>query len=227
MRRPPVRRVSRADTHRLIPSKYLAASDSVFTRIADDDEHLAAIFELDDATNERLLAERGLTPGIGLEELLAAVPHASIVNAAFCHPHPLGARFNGPDRGAWYAAFELDTAQAEVAFHKSVELAEIGWPDESVTYDDYLADFTAEFHDLRDARGFQACLAPDSYEASQALAAALLEAGALGMVYPSVRRRGGTCLVCFRPALVGHVRRGQRWRLTWRSGAGPTIKRER
>ena len=227
MRRPPVRRVSRADTHRLIPSKYLTGSDSVFTRIADDDEHLAAIFELDDATNERLLAERGLAPGIGPEELLAAIPHASIVNAAFCHPHPLGSRFNGPDRGAWYAAFELETAQAEVAFHKGVELAEIGWSDESVTYDDYLADFNAEFHDLRDARGFQACLAPDSYEASQALAATLLDAGALGVVYPSVRRAGGTCLVCFRPALVGDVRRGYRWRLTWRGGAGPTIKRER
>jgi hypothetical protein len=226
MRRPPVRRLSRADTHRLIPSKYLTGGDSVFTRIADDDEHLAAIFELDDATNERLLAECGLAPGIGPEELLAAVPHASIVNAAFCHPHPLGSRFNGPDRGAWYAGFELGTAHAEVAFHKSVELAEIGWPDESVTYDDYLADFNAEFHDLRDARGFLAYLAADSYEASQALAATLLEAGALGIVYPSVRRAGGTCLVCFRPALVGHVRRGHRWRLTWRGGSGPTIKRD-
>lgn len=35
----------------------------------------------------------------------------------------LGSRFNGPDRGAWYAAFETRTAQAEVAFHKAVELA--------------------------------------------------------------------------------------------------------
>ena len=65
--------------------------------------------------------------------------------------HPLGSRFNGPARGAWYAAFALETAQAEVAFHKSVELAEIGSPDESVTYDEYLADFNAEFHDLRRA----------------------------------------------------------------------------
>ena len=62
MRRPPVRHISRADTHRLIPSKHLPRGDSVFTRIADDDEHLAAIFELDDATNERLLAERGRPP---------------------------------------------------------------------------------------------------------------------------------------------------------------------
>ena len=227
MARPPVRHISRADTHRLVPSRHLPGGDSVFTRIADDDDHLAAIFELDDATNERLFAERGLAPGIGPEELLAAVPNASVVNAAFCHPHPLGARFNSPERGAWYAGFELETAQAEVAFHKSVELAEVGWPDESVTYDDYLADFNADFHDLREARGFQSCLSGDSYEASQALAAALLEQGSLGIVYPSVRRPDGTCVVCFRPALVGRVRRAHRWRFTWRGGGPPTIKRDR
>jgi RES domain-containing protein len=155
------------------------------------------------------------------------VPFAAVVNAAFAHPHPLGARFNGPDRGAWYAAYELATAQAEVGFHKTVQLAEIGMPDESVTFDDYLADFSADFHDLRGAHGFRACLAPASYRASQALAADLLENGALGIVYPSVRRQGGTCLACFRPALVGRVRRMKRWRFTWRNGAGPVISRDR
>ncbi len=222
---PPVRRLARDATHRLIPSRYLPASDSVLTMIADDDEHLRAIFELDAATNDRLRGERGLLPGIGPNELLAAVPHAHVVNATFCHAHPLGSRFNGPDRGAWYAAFELETSQAEVAFHKSVELAEIGWPDESVTYDDYLADFDADFHDLRGAHGFRACLDAASYVASQALADSLLEAGSLGVVYPSVRHEGGTCLACFRPALVTHVRRGHTWKFTWRGGEGPRITR--
>src|SRR5690606_10002221 len=110
---------------------------------------------------------------------------------------PLGSRFSGPDRGAWYAGFELETSQAEAAFHKAVQLAEIGRFDDSVTYDDYLADFSASFHDLRGtsrARRFRDVLAPDSYVASQALAEQLLEEGALGVVYPSVRRAGGTCL---------------------------------
>ncbi|MCL4811990.1 MAG: RES family NAD+ phosphorylase [Vicinamibacteraceae bacterium] len=227
MATPPVRHIDQPDTHRLVPSKYLPRGDSVLTLIADDDEHLAAIFELDDATNERLAGERGLLPGIGPDELLSRVPHARVVNAAFTHAHPLGSRFNGPDRGAWYAGFALETSQAEVAFHKSVELAEIGWPDESVTYDDYLADFRADFHDLRGARGFKACLDPASYVASQALAADLLEAGSLGLVYPSVRHEGGTCLACFRPALVTNLRRGATWRFTWRGGKGPQIEEER
>lgn len=226
METPPVRLVHQADTHRLVSSRHLPGGDSVLTRVADD-EDLAAVFELDGATNDRLHAELGASPGIGPEELLAAVPLASIVNAAFAHPHPLGARFNGPDRGAWYGAFELETAQAEIAFHKSIELAEVGWLDESVTYDDFLADFNADFHDLRRARAFKACLAPDSYTASQQLAERLLDAGSLGIVYPSVRHPGGTCIACFRPALVGHVRRGRRWRFTWTDGTGPVITRDR
>ncbi|MGE0653694.1 MAG: RES family NAD+ phosphorylase [Alphaproteobacteria bacterium] len=224
---PKVRLVRRSDTHRLIPSKYGDGGASVLARIADDDAHLQDIFDLDGLTNDRLTAERNLLPGIGIDELVFGVPQARIVNAAFCHAHPLGSRFNGPDRGAWYAAFEVETAQAEVTFHKTVELAEIGRFDESVTYDDYRADFSAELHDLRGDARFADCLAPDSYEASQDLAAALLDADSLGVVYPSVRHAGGICLACFRPALVGNVRKGMTWRFTWDGSEMPSISAER
>lgn len=224
---PPLRRFARRETHRLIPSKYSDGGESVLARIAGDDAHLAEIFDLDGATNDRLLAENDLLPGIGVHELVFGVPHYRIVNAAFTHAHPLGSRFNGPDRGAWYAAFALATAQAEVAWHKSVELAEIGWrEEETITYDDYLADFTAEFHDLRAARGFAACLDPASYVESQALAERLLTEGALGIVYPSVRHKSGTCLACFRPALVNNVRKHARYRFTFAGEARPRIALE-
>jgi len=218
---PSVSIVRRYDTHRLVHSR---RGDSVLVRVADDDAHLADVFDLDQATNDRLLAEHGLAPGIGPHELVFGVAFAAVVNAAFCHPHPLGARFNGPDRGAWYAAFEVETAHAEVAFHKSVELAEIDRWDESVIYDDYLADFSAPFHDLRGETPFAACLTRDSYIASQELAERLVDAGSAGLVYPSVRRAGGTCLVCFRPALVGHVRRDAAWRFTWSGSDTPAIE---
>lgn len=220
---PPRTLVRQFDTHRLVPSRHLSEGDSVLVEIADDDAHLESIFALDLATNDRVAAEQRQLPGIGLEELVFGVPYARVVNAAFCHPHPLGARFSSPERGAWYAAFELETSQAEVAFHKSVQLAEIDRFDDSVTYDDFLADFTATFHDLRRPRGFRDCLAPDSYVASQALAERLLEADALGLIYPSVRRAAGTCLACFRPALVANVRRGRTYRFTWAGTPEPTI----
>lgn len=212
--------VRQNDTHRLIPSKY---GDSVLVRIAEDDAHLRDLFELDNATNERLLAESNLLPGIGIHELVFAVPHYRIVNAAFCHAHPLGSRFNGPDRGAWYAGFARMTAEAEVAFHKSVELAEVGWWEETLTYDDYLADFSAELHDIRDDRRFANCLAANSYRASQSLARRLLAAGGLGIVYASVRHAGGTCLACFRPALVMNVRKGATLNFVWSGPGSPAV----
>ena len=114
-----------------------------------------------------------------------------IVNAAFCHAYPLGSRFNGPERGAWHAAFEPETAQAEIAFHKWIELVEVGWTAEELTYDDYLADLSTEFHDIVRDKRFKDCLAPESCVASQGLAQDLLEAGSLGIVYPSVRPSEG------------------------------------
>jgi hypothetical protein len=152
------------------------------------------------------------------------IRHYRIVNAAFCHAHPLGSRFNGPDRGAWYACFELETSQAEVAFHKAVELAEADWLEEDEsTYDDYLTDFSAELHDIRKNKQFADCLSPNSYVASQGLAQRLLDIGSLGIVYPSVRRGGGTCLACFRPALVMNVRKGKTYRFTWKGESEPEI----
>src|SRR5262249_43422765 len=162
-------------------------------------------------TNDRLLAAHERLPGIGLGELVAGVPHADVINAAFCHAHPLGARFSGPHRGAWDAGVELATSQAEVAVPKAVQPAEIDRFDDSVTYDDYVADFSAAFHDLRrapslargrassggaGARAFAAYLDARSYVRSQALAERLLADGSLGLVYPSVRRRRGTCVPC-------------------------------
>jgi hypothetical protein len=72
---------------------------------------------------------------------------------------------------------------------------------------DFLADFRGEFHDLRSDTRFENCLDPNSYKASQRLAHELLEEGSVGIVYPSVRHKGGTCVACLRPALVNNVRK--------------------
>jgi hypothetical protein len=203
------------DTCRLIPSRFADVEDSVLAPLAENDDVLRDLFDLDNATNERLRGEYGGLPGIGVDELVFGVPNFRIINAAYTYPRPEGSRFNDGERGAWYCAFEPETALAEITFHKTVEYQEIDRFDDSVTYQTMLADFTSTFHDLRGARGFGKVLAPDSYIASQQLAATLLEAGSMGVIFPSVRRDGGTNLACFRPALVGNVRKGGAYRLTW------------
>ena len=217
MRLPGTTALRRDDTHRLIPTKYIGKGKSVLARLTVDDEDLDRLLELEGATNDRLLGEAGLLPGISVHELVFGLSYAHIVNAAFTHAHPMGSRFNLADRGAWYAGFALDTSQAEVAFHKALELKEINWQDEEVvSYADYLADFRADFHDIRGASEFAKCLDPGSYQNSQSLARELLKKGSPGIVYLSVRHKGGSCLACFRPALVINVRRGPTVTLTFK-----------
>jgi hypothetical protein len=101
----------------------------------------------------------------------------------------------------------------------------VGWRDEEIaTVDDYLADFASEFESLCSSRAqeFADYLRPgpipQCYQRPQRLAAELLAQGSNGILYPSVRRRGGRCLACFRPALVYHVRRGARLELRLKAG---------
>jgi hypothetical protein len=219
--------IDQRNTHRLIPAQYADGGASVLARLTDDADTLEGIFELDNATNDRLLAESRLLPGVDERELVFGIPSYRIINAAFCHPTPGGSRFNSSDRGAWYAGYELDTAQAEVAYHRQMWLRETKWDEEDTAeYLDYLADFRAEFHDLRGPTEHADCLSPTSYAASQALAVELLELGSAGIVYPSVRRRGGTCIGCFRPVLVTNVRKGNIFKFVFpNSRSAPTIRR--
>ena len=199
------------ETHRLIPTKY-SEGGSVLDNLGLPDEVLADLSELDAATNDRVIAgNNGALLDIGPGELLSGVPEADIVNAAFCHPGPHGARFNSPRRGAWYAGLDLETSKEEVAFHKvrflvNARLYEV----ETCQYRDFLADFSGEYHilnEVTEAACLQADPTPDCYGAGQALAHQLLHAQVPGIAYPSVRHSGGTCVVCFRPALVNNPRR--------------------
>lgn len=212
------------DTFRLIPSRFADVEDSVLAPLAEDGHVLRDLFELDNATNERLRGEYGGLPGIGVDELVFGVPNFRIINAAYTYPRPEGSRFNDGERGAWYCAFEVATSLAEITFHKTVEYHEIGRFDDSVTYQTLLADFTSTFHDIRGIDSYADCLDPASYIESQKLADVLLNAGSMGVIYPSVRHDGGICLACFRPALVGNVRKGQAYRLTWSGSPTPVIE---
>lgn len=223
---PRVSDVLRDDTHRLIPARYTERDDSVLARLTDDPDELSALFELEGATNDRLLGEAGQLPGITVRELVFGLSYSHIVNAAFTHASPFGSRFSGPERGAWYAAFTRQTSEVEVAYHKSRELQEVHWQEkETFLYVDFLADFRGTFHDIRGDARFGDCLNASSYKASQRLAGELLEGGSAGVVYPSVRHEGGTCIVCFRPALVNNVRKGSSISITFENAlAVPEIR---
>lgn len=228
MKFPKLSKVEQDRTHRLIPYRYSDRGKPVLNRLAeDDDDLLSDLTELEGATNDRRLGESGRLPGVSAIELVSGFRLAHIVNATFTHAHPLGGRFNSPGRGAWYAGFDLETAQAEIAFHRAAELKEIGWNEQEVSpYIDYLADFRHDFHDLRGDSDFAECLHPGSYAASQALGVQLLTAGSAGLVYPSVRHTDGICIACFRPPLVLNVREGPMVTFTFRGAEITDVRLE-
>lgn len=225
LKEPPIRYFHYESFHRLIPSRY-SDSGTVLSAIAEDSEELGDLILLDGATNDRLQSELRGTIGISTFELLYGIPNAHIVNAAYTHPNDSGSRFNDHTRGAWYAADVQNGSIAEVVFHKSKRLSDIivlnapsQRPQQDVsTFDDWLADFQADFHVLDPPEDYWEYLKPDPvpqcYAASQQLARNLLDEGSNGLVYPSVRFRGSHCLVCFRPALVYNPHRSERLEIT-------------
>src|SRR5580698_5271551 len=218
-----VTRIRAKNTCRLIPSRYPSAG--ILDRIAAP-EDLPFLFELESWTNDRISNECGLLHRIPREEWVAGKPMASVVMAAFCHPRPGGGRFNGPDRGAWYAARDMETSHAEVAYHRTLELAEIGVFETRMEMRLYLAAFNCIFHDVRAETSEHAPLRnPTSYAASQAFARELLAAGSNGVIYRSVRRADGECIACFRPRLVENVRTGGYFEYRWEGGRVPAIRK--
>lgn len=221
---PPLQIFNRKGMHRLIPSRF-SDGGTVLDEIAEDERMLADIMLLDGATNDRVQGEQYGLSGISQFELVYGIPNAQIVRAAFLHASHFGSRFNDATRGAWYAAGDLETSIAEVAYHKARRLAEIvvpqlprQQPDQEISeYDDWQADFNAIFHALEPASVYADYLQPEPvpqcYAVSQRMARQLLDQRSNGLLYPSVRRKGGLCLVCFRPALVYRPRQAGRYKL--------------
>ena len=205
-----VRAIRWKDTCRLIPSRFPA--HGILDEVASPGD-LQHIFELESWSNDRISVELGLLHKLPRDEWVTG-PQASVIMAAFCHPRTGGGRFNGAERGAWYAARSLETAHAEVIYHRARELAEIGVFDTRMEMRLYLADFRAPFHDLRAEQQDS-----ESYEASRKLARELLARGSNGILYRSVRQYldhpGGECIACFRPKLVSRVRASVHFEYRW------------
>jgi RES domain-containing protein len=228
MKLPPTVDLTQRNTVRLISTGRL--KDPALLSLAADDGALDDLASLESATNTRLRAEEAGLPELHPRELVFGRAGRTFVNAAFTHTRPGGNRFNGDGRGAWYAGFEARTALAEVAYHLTRELEAIGRFENVTDYAELRADFFGPFHDLRHTDSADPCLDPDpaiGYPAGQTLARRLrAEARSNGIVYPSVRRQGGTCLAAFRPDLVQNLREGGIWRLAWQGTPEPDVTRE-
>ncbi|OEO31282.1 hypothetical protein VW23_017100, partial [Devosia insulae DS-56] len=189
-------------SHRLIPSRFppIGLFDSVATT-ADAE----AVMELAGWTNDRLVRQR--LARLPQHEWVFGRANSSIVMAAFLHAAPGGSRFNGPELGAWYAAASLVTAIAEVGHHLRREALARGVETLHRTFRSYTARLAGSYRDIRG--GEPELHASDSYAAGQAFGEGLRAAGEDGVLYDSVRHRGGSNVCAYRPSHVLDVLQAQ------------------
>ncbi|WP_428659180.1 RES family NAD+ phosphorylase [Reyranella sp.] len=221
----PVSHVSHDRTVRLVSTARLRAP--VLAKLVPASD-LDALAEIEGATSGRLRAQEAGTDRLDRRELVFGLPHAHFINAAFSYALPRSLnRFNGPGRGAWYAALLVETCIAEVTFHMERELANVGDYNATVEYAELFASFVGDFTDLRGIDPAPDCLHPDpakGYPAGNRLADAVRSAGHYGIVYPSVRSAGGVCLVALIPHAVQSVAQGRVLQVTWTGKPGPHIQ---
>jgi RES domain-containing protein len=226
--RPDVVFVDEEDTHRLIASAY--AEEPAIAPLYDDEAEKAILDRLEARTSNRLLGQEGELDEVDAGELVTeSFGYGwSFVNAAFSYTRAGGSRFNREGRGAWYAARSVETCLAEVGFHLTRELRNTGETENRTRYVQLIAHMLGPMASLMKSHGTP-CLDPDvavGYPAGQAFAAAIRARNLAGIVYPSVRHAGGTCLVALVPAAIRRVTRGQTFLLTWSGGSGPEVERQ-
>ena len=199
--------------------------ESVLLDLVDESE-LDALSEIEGATSTRRIAQARGAGEVQSHELVYGVPHAHFINACFAYAKPREPnRFNGAGRGAWYAAFDVETCLAEVQFHLTEMLAAAGDFNATVDYAEMFASFAGEFLDLR-AHPAHESLTPEKavgYPAGNALADAARARGLNGIIYPSVRNPDGTCLVALFPHAVQSVTQGDVYRMVWDGKPEPKV----
>lgn len=199
-----VARVS-TKTHRLIASRYPPVG--VFDDLVTDKDELALAFLLESATNDRLAILTRRLPLLPESEIVQG-PGATMVMAAFLHADDAGGRFTDGRLGAWYAAFEVETAIAETLHHSTKRLAlSQGVYPVNIQMRELFADIDCDLTDVRGEQQQRPELYDlNDYRASQAFGVGLrwpqAGEGANGVVYDSVRKAGGTNVCVFRPSCV-------------------------
>jgi hypothetical protein len=210
----PTRRVDWPQAWRIIASRYPPIA--LFERLTPDPAVWDALIALEQLTNPRVRDDVGDIALVPADERVAG-PGASYVMASFTHLNPKGSRFSDGTFGVYYAAAELETAIAETVFHFE-EFARDGADPPRMEDMRVLVGVAAmDFEDV-DAVPEplrSQVLDPASYAASRPHAQQLRDDGAMGVVYPSVRRVGGTCIGAFKPPAVGLPHQERHLKYRW------------
>ncbi len=205
---PPVTSIRWHKQYRIIPTKFPPID--IFKDLVSPDQ-MDALFELENMTNDRLQAEANI---VSPQERVAG-PGSSVVMAAFTHfSSSKPSRFSDGSYGVYYASRTVETAIFETVFHREKFLRYTHEEACSIDMRVYVGKVLKPMYDIRSA--YYACLyAADDYSLSQSLGKSLREQGAWGIVYNSVRHKGGECVAAFHPIAVSVPIQGQTLTYVW------------
>jgi RES domain len=210
----PVIRVEWKGAVRIIRSAFPPID--LFEDIADPADW-PLLISAEQKTNPRIMPTIGnldLVPagrrvgGDGASYLMAPFTHASTDRPS---------RFTDGSYGVLYVGNVFETALFETIHHHARFMARTaeapGW---SSQFREIVLSVGANLHDLRGAEAADhPALDPGSHESSQGLALNLKADGAEGIVYPSVRYRGGECAALFYPDCASDPVQGRHLDYHW------------
>jgi hypothetical protein len=200
-----VRKDIRQTTHRLIASRYPPVG--MFDDLTANKDELAIAYLLESVTNDRLAVLSRRLPLLPESEIVQG-PGATMVMAAFLHANESGGRFTDGRLGAWYATFDVQTAIAETSYHSTrrLRLSDGAFPS-TIQMRELVANIDCPLIDIRGQQESR----PDLYHLTDYSKSSLFGVsvrwpqngpGENGIVYDSVRRRGGTNVCIYRPSLI-------------------------
>lgn len=168
-------------------------------------------------TNPRIMETIGNLDLVPPERRVAG-EGASWLMAPFTHVSTdRPSRFSAGAYGVLYAGDVFETALFETIHHHALFMARTGeaagWTSQ---FREIVLVVDASLHDLRkvpDDIGL--ALDPGSYTVSQELGRALRAAGSDGLVYPSIRHPGGTCVGLFYPDCAASPVQGRHLDYHW------------
>lgn len=198
---PPVAHITWQHTYRLINSCYPTCD--IWEDIISNSEDWEIAFEIEAMSNPTIRHQLGDISLIPREKMITG-PNSWWVISAFTKLNPKGSRFCDGTYGAYYAANNFLTALKEKAFGFTQQFMEATNEEviDNLQCRVFVGKIDHELHDIRDTDTWSQCYLPDDYTYSQQLGRQLRNQESNGIVYHSVRDKGGQCFAAFWPNVI-------------------------
>lgn len=199
----PVRSVKWSPSWKVIPARY--DEERVLRKVADAGD-MTITSAVEQMTSERRRQEDDEVALVPPRERVTGAGSGHIM-APFTYRNPDGSRFSDGLHGVYYAARAQATAVEETRHHRAVFMTRTKEGPMRLTMRVLTAELEGDLHDIRGLMKKRAAFYHrTNYSSSQALARELLKEGSAGIVYDSVRHKGGQCAAVFRPTVLSRCR---------------------